>query len=82
MLNQLGTVSGIRCDSISEDFALSDTMGLLLGVVVHPADVQDRDGAKAVLPQARRLFPFVKRIIGDAGYQGSRMAAAVARAGC
>ena len=61
---------------------LTDTMGLLLGVVVHPADVQDRDGAKAVLPQARRLFPFVKRIIGDAGYQGSRMAAAVARAGC
>lgn len=57
-------------------------MGLLLGVVVHPADVQDRDGAEAVLRQARRLFPFVERIIGDAGYQGPRMAAAVARTGC
>ena len=57
-------------------------MGLLLGVVVHPADVQDRDGAEAVLRQARRQFPFVERIIGDAGYQGPRMAAAVARTGC
>ena len=61
---------------------LTDTMGLLLGVVVHPADVQDRDGAEAVLRLARRLFPLVERIIGDAGHQGPRMAAAVARAGC
>lgn len=56
-------------------------MGLLLGVVVHPADVQDRDGAEPLLRQARRLFPFVERIIGDAGYQGPKMAAAVARTG-
>ena len=56
-------------------------MGLLLGVVVHPADVQDRDGAEAVLRQAQRLVPFVERIIGDAGHQGPRMAAVVARAG-
>ena len=26
-----------------------DTMGLLLEVVVHPADIQDRDGAKLVI---------------------------------
>ena len=56
-------------------------MGLLLGVVVHPASIQDRDGAEPLLRQARRLFPFVERIIGDAGYQGPRMAAAVARTG-
>ncbi|MEO3476025.1 transposase, partial [Roseomonas sp. CAU 1739] len=31
--------------------------------------------------QTRRLFPFVERIIGDAGYQGPKMAAAVARTG-
>ncbi|MDB5963882.1 MAG: family transposase, partial [Polaromonas sp.] len=31
--------------------------------------------------QARRLFPFVECIIGDAGYQGPNMAAAVARTG-
>ena len=60
---------------------LTDTLGLLLGVVVHPANVQDRDGAEALLREARRSFPFLERIIGDAGYQGCKMEAAVARTG-
>jgi len=60
---------------------LTDTIGMLLAVIVHPASVQDRDGAEPLLRQARRLFPFVERIIGDAGYQGPKMAAAVARTG-
>lgn len=50
-------------------------------MIVHPADLQDRDGAEPLLRQARRLFPFLERIIGDAGYQGPKMAAAVARSG-
>jgi len=50
-------------------------------VIVHPADEQDRDGAEALLRQARKLFPVVERIIGDGGYQGPKMAAAVARTG-
>ena len=33
-----------------------DTLGLLLAVVVHPADIQDRDGAKLVLSKLL-LFP-------------------------
>ena len=60
---------------------LTDTLGLLLAVNVHPASVQDRDGAEALLREARRSFPFVERIIGDAGYQGQKMEAAVARTG-
>jgi len=55
-------------------------MGLLLGVIVHPADVQDRDGAEALLREARQTFPFVERVIGDAGYQSPKMEAAIARA--
>jgi hypothetical protein len=54
---------------------------MLLAVIVHPANVQDRDGAESLLRQARRLFPFVERIIGDAGHQGPKMAAAIARTG-
>jgi hypothetical protein len=50
---------------------LTDTLGLLLAVVVHPASVQDRDGAEAVLREARPLFPFLERVVADAGYQGS-----------
>jgi putative transposase len=60
---------------------LTDTMGLLLAVIVHPADVQDRDGAETLLREARRSFPFIERVIGDAGYQGPKMEAAVARTG-
>jgi len=52
-----------------------------LSVVVHPADVQDRDGAAQVLRQARRLFPSLKRIFADAGYQGPKMAKTVADIG-
>jgi hypothetical protein len=44
--------------------------------------VQDRDGAEPLLRQARRLFPFVERIIGDAGYQGPKMATATALSCC
>ena len=43
--------------------------------------MQDRDGAEALLREARRSFPFLERIIGDAGYQGRKMANAVARTG-
>jgi transposase len=54
----------------------------LLNVVIHAADVQDRDGARLVLNQrTRRLFPFIERIFADAGYQGSQLAAAVAKTG-
>ncbi len=48
---------------------------------MHPANVQDRDDAEPVLRRARRMFPSVERIIGDAGYQGPKMATAVVRTG-
>jgi putative transposase len=61
---------------------LVDTLGLLLNVVVHSADVQDRDGAPLVLDRrTRRLFPFIERIFADAGYQGAKAAAAIAKTG-
>ena len=61
---------------------LVDTLGLLLNVVVHSANVQDRDGAWLVLDRrTRRLFPFIERIFADAGYQGPKTAAAIAKTG-
>src|SRR5271168_4506943 len=61
---------------------LVDTLGLLLSVIVHSADIQDRDGAALVLDnRTRRLFPFVERIYADGGYQGPRVRAAIARTG-
>ena len=52
-----------------------------MNVVVHPADVQDRDGAFQLLRRARRLFPFIERIFADGGYAGRNMALTVWRTG-
>jgi transposase len=61
---------------------LVDTLGLLLSVAVHGADIQDRDGVALVLDKrTRALFPFIERIFADAGYQGPRVASAAARTG-
>ena len=49
--------------------------------MVHPADVQDRDGAFELLRRSRRLFPFVEVIFADGGYQGPKMAALVTKTG-
>lgn len=51
-------------------------------MVVHPASVQDRDGAKQVLTKRlRRRFPFVEVIFADAGYEGPRVRDAARRSG-
>ena len=61
---------------------LVDTLGLLLSVAVHPANIQDRDGVALVLDRrTRRLFPFIERIYGDGGYQGPKAAKAAAKTG-
>ena len=49
--------------------------------MIHPANVQDRDGAIPLLRAARRLFPFVEVIFADGAYQGWTTAAAVAGTG-
>jgi putative transposase len=45
-------------------------MGLLLAVVVHAANIQDRDGAKLVLVKLLGRFPRLRLIWADAGYAG------------
>ena len=44
---------------------------MLLTVVVHPANVQDRDGAKLVLEAIRGRFHRLKKIWADGGYAGA-----------
>ena len=47
-----------------------DTQGLLLAVAVHPADVQDREGAKLVISKLTGRFPRLSLIWADGGYAG------------
>jgi putative transposase len=49
---------------------LVDVMGLLLMVVVHAANIQDRDGAMLVLGKAKGKFPRLQLIWVDGGYAG------------
>lgn len=47
-----------------------DTLGLILAVVVHEADIQDRDGAKMVLARLKGRFARLLLIWADGGYAG------------
>jgi len=49
---------------------LVDTLGLILAVVVHPANIQDRDGAKLVFEKVRRKFRRLALVWADGGYAG------------
>jgi len=52
---------------------LVDTDGNLVGVVVHPADIQDRDGAPHVLASIRSLYPWLRHVFADGGYAGDKL---------
>jgi transposase len=56
--------------------ALVDTDGRPLVLQVHPASVQDRDGAVPLLKASRRRFPFIELAFADSAYAGERLARA------
>ncbi|WP_137155168.1 IS5 family transposase [Rhizobium sp. FKL33] len=56
---------------------VTDTLGFLIFVLIHGADVQDRDGAPDVLKAIRRRFPWLRHIFADGGYAGDKLKAAM-----
>jgi putative transposase len=50
---------------------LVDSLGLILEMKVHPADIQDRDGAKLLLEHIVGKYPELVLIWGDGGYRGT-----------
>lgn len=56
---------------------VTDTQGNLLGAVVHAADIQDRDGAVAVIADVLASFPTLKHLFADGGYAGAKLATAL-----
>jgi len=46
-----------------------DCLGFLLAVHVHPANIQDREGAKPTLDKLERLYPLLTIILADGGYR-------------
>jgi transposase len=52
---------------------LTDTIGLPVGMIVHPADIQDRDGAPGLLAGVRSSFPWLRHVFADGGYAGDKL---------
>ena len=60
---------------------LTDTTGLLIAAIVHAANIQDRDGAPALLATIRSAFPWLRHIFADGSYAGDKLEKALARLG-
>ncbi len=60
---------------------LTDTIGLPVGMIVTPANVQDRDGAPDLLASLGSAFPWLRHIFADGGYAGDKLKGALAGLG-
>jgi transposase len=60
----------------SKRHALVDNDGRALLVEPHTADVQDRDGGAALQQISRTLFPFIRLVWADGGYNSEPVTAA------
>jgi len=58
-----------------------DTTGLIVGLVVHAADIQDRDGAPAVLKSILKRWPWLRHVFADGGYAGPKLRGALQKVG-
>lgn len=56
---------------------LTDTCGYLIFILVHAADIQDRDGAVDVLKAIRFRFPWLRHVFADGGYAGDKLRSAL-----
>ena len=60
---------------------VTDTLGLMVGLIVHSADIQDRDGAPEVLKSIRHAFPWLRHVFADGGYAGPKLRGKLAKIG-
>lgn len=56
---------------------MTDTLGLMLFVVIHSAGIQDRDGAPDVFRAIRHRFPWLRHVFADGGYAGDKLRTAL-----
>jgi putative transposase len=60
---------------------VTDTQGLLLALLIHPANIQDVHGAVPLLGSLRQNFPKLRHIFADGIYRGRQLPNAVAKFG-
>jgi hypothetical protein len=60
---------------------ITDTDGHLVGLSVHAADIQDRDGALSVIALMRRLYPWLRHLFADGAFAGDKLRDALSQLG-
>lgn len=60
---------------------VTDTLGLLVGAIVHAGDIQDRDGAPILLASVRSAFPWMRHVFADGAYAGDKLKTALEKLG-
>ncbi len=71
-LECLRAIVGIRIKGRKRHI-VTDTCGFLIFILVHAADIQDRDGAVDVLAAIRHRFPWLRHIFADGGYARDKL---------
>ncbi|MGK9055572.1 transposase [Neorhizobium petrolearium] len=62
-------------------YVIIDMLGLLVGLVIHAADIQDRDGAPAVMKSILQRWPWLCHVLADGGYVGPKLRGALRKVG-
>jgi transposase len=60
---------------------ITDTLGFMVGLVVHSAGIQDRDGAPEVLKSIRHSYSWLRHAFSDGGYAGAKLRGALKSSG-
>jgi putative transposase len=60
---------------------VTDTEGHPVGIAVHPANIQVRDGAPEVLAEIRHSFPWLRHLFANGAYAGETLKTALAGLG-
>ncbi len=60
---------------------ITDTIGFLIGFVIHSAGIQDRDGAPYVLASIRKSHPWLRHVFADGGFAGPKLRGALEKIG-
>jgi putative transposase len=60
---------------------VTDTQGHLVGLVVQPANIQDRNGGPGVLASIRSLYSWLRHVFCGGGYAGIKIRQALTKIG-
>jgi transposase len=75
-IDPVGYDAGKKTKGVKRN-AIVDTQGHLLAIEVIAANTQDRDCAADLIKKALRKYPRLRKLFGDGGYAGPKLASAL-----